>query len=258
MQRFVKIFVVPFMRSRKWNRICEIGSCRGEGTDLLRKIPDSKTTVIDPCLDCDLENKFSENSQVIMKKGLSLEVLPQLRESFDCILIDGDHNWYTVYNELRVISERNLLRRGGVIFFHDVEWPWGRRDLYYQPETIPDEFRHRWEQLGIVRGKSELSDSNGPFASFKKAFFEGGERNGVLTAIEDFLRDHKGKYRFFHVRVGKGLGIMQYGGGFRDRISFFAMACKGVLSNVVFRVMQVAGFSSFFSQKKSAHAPAPL
>jgi hypothetical protein len=234
MQRFVKTFVVPFMRSRRWNRICEIGSCKGEGTDLLWKIPGAQVTVIDPCLDCDLVEKFSGATQVNMQKGLSLDVLPQLKETFDCILIDGDHNWYTVLNELKLISERNLLRRGGMIFFHDVEWPWWRRDMYYQPETIPENFRQRYEQLGIERGKSGMTDANGSFALFHKAAVEGGERNGVLTAIEDFLRDHPRKFNFFHVRVGKGFAFMQSRGSFRDQISFFTMALKGAVCNLVF------------------------
>jgi hypothetical protein len=28
-----------------------------------------------------------------------------------------------------------------MIFFHDVGRPYGRRDMYYQPETVPPEFR---------------------------------------------------------------------------------------------------------------------
>jgi hypothetical protein len=239
MQRFVKTFIVPLMKSRKWNKACEVGSCRGEGADLLCVVPDVQITVIDPCLDCDLEEKFAANSHFHMKKGLSVEVLPKLSESFDCILIDGDHNWYTVYNELRVIFEKNLLRRGGVIFFHDVEWPWGRRDMYYQPETIPSEYLHKWEQRGIVRGQSELSSECDTFASYRKAPYEGGVRNGVLTAIEDFFREHRNELRFFHVSVGKGLGMMQYRGGFRDDLSFMALASKGVFCNLAFRVMQL-------------------
>jgi hypothetical protein len=105
--------------------------------------PDVEVTVVDPCLDCNLAEKFAENSHVAVRKGISLEVLPKLAGTYDCILIDGDHNWYTVYHELKTIAERDLLRPGGIVFFHDIEWPWGRRDLYYQPDLIPPEYRHR-------------------------------------------------------------------------------------------------------------------
>src|ERR1039457_6819312 len=91
-------------------------------------------------------------------EGISLEVLPELSDAFDCVLIDGDHNWYTVFHELNVISDRDLLKPGGMVFFHDVEWPYGRRDMYFQPETIPQKYRHSCAQKGIVEGQSELSD----------------------------------------------------------------------------------------------------
>jgi hypothetical protein len=39
-------------------------------------------------------------------RGNSLQVLPQVREVYDCVLIDGDHNWHTVFNELRLIHLR--------------------------------------------------------------------------------------------------------------------------------------------------------
>lgn len=263
MDKFVKLFLVPLIKSRGWNRICEIGSSMGKSTGLLRGFQDLEVTVIDPCLDCDLQQKFVGSAHIHVRKGLSLEVLPELSQPFDCILIDGDHNWYTVYNELRVISERNLLRSGGVIFFHDVQWPWGRRDMYYQPDLIPPEYRHSWKQLGVVRGKSELAGIEDDFAIYKKATFEGGARNGVLTAIEDFLANHKGQYRFLRVVAGAGLGIMQYRGDMRDDLWFLTLACKAFICNAVFRVLRMAkmGFSSALfwksappPEKRSSHS----
>jgi hypothetical protein len=245
MHNFIKPFVAPLMRSRKWSRICEIGSHQGESTDFLRVIPGLQVTVVDPCLDCDLQEKFSNNSFIDMRKGLSLEVLPQLTGPFQCVLIDGDHNWYTVYNELKLISERKLLPEGGIIFFHDVDWPWARRDMYYQPEVIPPEYRHKWDQRGIVRGKSELSSESTSFVEDKKAPFEGGERNGVLTAIEDFLAENRGGYRFFRVRAGNGLGIMQRRGNLRDNLTFMALVGKGLVFNIVSGILRMVGLGNF-------------
>ena len=87
-------------------------------------------------------------------------------------------------------------------------------------------------------GRREFSDDRARFAGYHKASQEGGARNGVLTAIEDFLRDYKGKYRFFRVRVGKGLGMMQYRGGFRDDLTFLLLKCKGIACNVAIRAMR--------------------
>jgi hypothetical protein len=128
---------------------------------------------------------------------------------YDCFLIDGDHNWYTVFNELDLIRQRSLLRPGGMIFFHDVEWPYGRRDLYYQPQTIPAQYRNDFDRKGVQRGQTALVDSGGGNAHLCNAIREGGPRNGVLTAIEDFLAEYPSEYQFCRIRAQHGLGILQ-------------------------------------------------
>jgi len=128
---------------------------------------------------------------------------------YDCILIDGDHNWYTVFNELNLIRQRALLRPGGVIFFHDVGWPYGRRDLYYQPDTIPAQYRLPFKRKGVLRGQSALAETGGGNSHLCNAIREGGPRNGVLTAVEDFLAQHPSEYQFCRIRVQHGLGILQ-------------------------------------------------
>jgi len=64
------------------------------------------------------------------------------------------------------------------------------------------------------------------------ATHEGGERNGVLTAIEDFLREHKDEYGFFRMRGGYGLGIMYRRKYFTDDFKFFTVECRGFAYNV--------------------------
>ena len=253
MQGFVKSFVVPPLAKRRWTRVCEIGASLGGSTELLTALPTIALTIIDPCLDCDLNGKFAGNPHVTVKKGISLEVLPELSDAFDCVLIDGDHNWYTVFHELNVISDRDLLKPGGMVFFHDVEWPYGRRDMYFQPETIPQKYRHSCAQKGIVEGQSELSDLTGVNPGLWHATHEGGARNGVLTAIEDFLREHKDEYKFFRVREDFGLGIMYRRKNSTDDFRFLTVECKG-LAHTVFgwlkRFTKVR-FPSAFSLAKS-------
>ena len=48
----------------------------------------------------------------------------------------------------------------------------------------------------------------GKNAEFWNAQREGGERNGVLTAVEDFLRENPQIYRFFCIKSEYGLGII--------------------------------------------------
>jgi SAM-dependent methyltransferase len=233
MRDFVEKFVVPILKQREWTRVCEIGVSYGYSTDYLASLPGVYIIVIDPCLDCDLERKYADVPQVSVKKGTSLDELPRLNGFFDCILIDGDHNWYTVYHELKIIFDRDLLKPGGIIFFHDVEWPYGRRDMYYRPEMIPAEHRHTCEKKGIVRGQGELS-AGAYNSQYWNATREGGPRNGVLTAIEDFLRDHASDYSFYRVRGEYGLGMLyRRKHNLRDDLSFLSVECKAAAYNIV-------------------------
>jgi hypothetical protein len=214
MKYFADTIIKPFIVERRYRKLCEIGASFGENTSELLKTNPSSLTIIDPCLDADLKENYRTNKNVVVHQGLSLEVVPKLTEQFDCVLIDGDHNWYTVFNELRLIEERGLLRDGGAIFLHDVSWPYGRRDMYYQVNTIPAEFIQPNAKKGIVRGESKLSDSGGINAEVNNALFEGGSRNGVLTAVEDFMNLHPCKYKYLSSYREVGLGLLFKGGSF--------------------------------------------
>ena len=66
----------------------------------------------------------------------------------DAALIDGDHNWFTVVPraaDARPRSRERPDRPCPVMILHDVLWPYGRRDLYYEPSRIPDEYRQPYE-----------------------------------------------------------------------------------------------------------------
>lgn len=134
----------------------------------------------------------------------SHDVLPSI-DAPDVVLLDGDHNWYTVIEELRILDR--TCRDWPLTFLHDVEWPYGRRDMYYAPDRVPAEHRQPWAFSGIVHGRSELSARgvNGSMANAKR---EGGPHNGVLTAIEDFLDETRRDLELFIVPGDKGLAIV--------------------------------------------------
>jgi hypothetical protein len=226
MKFFADSMIKPYIVSRGYQRLCEIGASLGENTNKLLELDSVSVTVIDPGIDADLYEKTNHNPRVNVRQGLSLEVLPKLSEAFDCILIDGDHNWYTVYNELKLIHEQDLLKPGGTVFFHDVCFPYGRRDMYYQPETIPQEFTQPYAQKGIIQGQSELSDDSGTNAEHFNAAHEGGPRNGVLTAIEDFVEEHKDQYRFFYIQQEHGLGVMLKSTGSLSALKFYTWGAR--------------------------------
>jgi SAM-dependent methyltransferase len=233
MQEFVRDWIVPLAEKHGWRSFCEIGASMGLSTNELLRLTNISHTIVDPCIDADLALKYAGDKRVTVQKGNSLDVLPHLDGSFDCILIDGDHNWYTVFNELRLIRERALLPPGGTIFFHDVGWPYGRRDMYYQPDTVPPEYRLEYARKGIVQGQSRLEDSKGRSRNLCNAVREGGPRNGVLTAIEDFVAEYPTEYHFCRVRHQFGLGILQYRTRKRsDDLSFLVLRIKVGIYNL--------------------------
>jgi hypothetical protein len=103
-------------------------------------------------------------------------------------VIDGDHNYYTVAEELRIIAERAAgeQRRLPMVLLHDVGWPHGRRDDYYLPEQIPAEHRHAIVPEGCLY-PGDPGTRPGALPYHHPAAREGGPRNGVLTAVEDFV-----------------------------------------------------------------------
>jgi len=145
---------------------------------MLKGLPDSRVTVIDPCFDCDLEKKFENDKKTSVLKGTSLEKLPNLNDNFDAILIDGDHNYYTVFNELRYVEELDLLAEGGIILLHDICDPYGRKDFFYNSDSIPSE------------GKQP------------------DRKQGVLTAVEDFMNESKKTYTLIKWTSEHGLGCL--------------------------------------------------
>ena len=89
-----------------------------------------------------------ERPELELVRATSLEALPRIPLP-DAVIIDGDHNYYTVSEELRLIGERAPGAELPLLLFHDVCWPHGRRDDYFAPELIPAE--HRQPLAGAAR-----------------------------------------------------------------------------------------------------------
>ncbi|QIG79725.1 class I SAM-dependent methyltransferase [Stakelama tenebrarum] len=171
-------------------------------------------TSIDPAPKAGFAEWAAGNVHVTHVADTSHRAMPGMTD-VDAWVIDGDHNYYTVLGELRIADE--LSRRDGkplLAFLHDVSWPCARRDMYYAPETLPPEWvhPHSWdggvklEDGGIHAGRGMRG--MGQFAWAEKA---GGPRNGVLTAVEDFLEEVRSDARplaWVHVPAVLGLGVI--------------------------------------------------
>ncbi len=194
MDDFWDLFIEPILVRRQPGSIVEVGAEHGRTTRLLLGFCGRHRSVlhcIEPAPRFDparLEQEYG--ARLILHQGLSLQMLPHV-DRFEVVLSDGDHNWYTVYHELKLIERRchELGQPFPLVLLHDVGWPYGRRDMYYNPDNIPPQYRHPWARKGIVLGVSALQDRGGLNPHLCHADHEHGPRNGVLTAVEDFLEE---------------------------------------------------------------------
>ena len=189
MDKHFNSLIKPILDRRSPKRLLEIGVCEGATTlPLLRwcKSNGAVLTSLDPVAwKGELPEavkpaykeyvfKYGDTAQLpeidapyleaAFKEGLfdcwdcqkitSLDYLSIGTNRFDAVFIDGDHNYFTVLSELKAVSSR--LDERGMIFLHDVADKWSRADQYYDPRAIPKEFLN-------------------------------GKKQGILTAVEDFL-----------------------------------------------------------------------
>ncbi len=98
----------------------------------------------------------------------SLNYLENLQEKFDIILIDGDHNYFTVAKELNyldTISHENTL-----VICDDYNGRWSNRDLYYserpgyENSSIATK-RHETQKTGVKPAVDEFLDQNSGWVS---------------------------------------------------------------------------------------------
>jgi hypothetical protein len=168
--------------------VTEVGAYAGDLTRLLllwAERSGARIVAIDPCPHPHLEQLARDRAELQLIREPSLEALAHA-EPADAVILDGDHNYYTVSEELRLVTERVGDATAPLIMCHDVSWPLARRDAYYAPERIPEEHRQPAPDGGyLYPGLAGLHSGGLVFRA--PAFHEGGPQNGVLTALEDFL-----------------------------------------------------------------------
>lgn len=214
MNRFWHRYLKPMIETVQPRRIMEIGADRGWNTRNLlqycREHDGAHADIIDPAPQPSLHEVLSEFSAAEYRylPLKSLAAIPQL-DTPDIALIDGDHNWATVHSELNLLHARaeQLGLPPPIVFSHDVAWPYARRDMYYNPDDLDAWQKHPYSYRGMLPGVAELVEHgmNGVLAN---ALHEGGPRNGVLTAIEDYIASSGTEFIFRKLPFFNGLGIL--------------------------------------------------
>jgi hypothetical protein len=103
------------------------------------------------------------------------------------------------------------------MLLHDIAFPCARRDFYYDPAQIPAPFLHPHSyELGVTLDrKMAIRGGLRGEGAFAVALHEGGPRNGVLTAIEDFVKEQP-RFVFRSVDCVLGLGALTIAGSRAD------------------------------------------
>jgi hypothetical protein len=212
LHRFWPFVVRPILETAQPRVVVEIGAGGGRHTRKLARFSRSHGVtlhVVDPAPGFEPATLTGDRAGFVFHRGRSLDVLPDLGP-VDVALIDGDHNWYTVFHELQLLREKAQAARRPtpLALCHDAAWPYGRRDVYHEPDSIPAAFRQPWERAGILPGRRALVPGGGINARFANAIFEGGPRNGVMTAIEDFVEAADEPFQLTVLSEWHGLAIV--------------------------------------------------
>jgi hypothetical protein len=188
--------------------VVEVGAYAGDLTRFLldwARPSGARVWAIDPSPQDELVDLARGRSELELVRETSHQALAHLPRA-DAYVIDGDHNYYTVSEELRLIVAAAGEEPLPLLMFHDVGWPHGRRDDYFAPELIPEQDRQPTvEGGGLFPGVAAPRQGGLPYKW--PAASEGGPRNGVLTAVEDFIGAHEG-LRLAIVPSFFGLGIL--------------------------------------------------
>lgn len=211
MHRFWQLIIRRLLEAVQARCVVEVGVATGALTAELLEYCEATGAVlhaIDPQPQIDVD-EWSQRygDRLVFHRALSLTVLAGIHGA-DAVLIDGDHNWYTVYHELETL-EKSAVGAGEVpplVLLHDVGWPYGRRDMYYDPDTVPAAHRQPHRRVGLVPGQSEPTDG-AINCDLHNALNEGTEHNGVRTAVEDFVEQSQLGWEVSYLPGFHGLGI---------------------------------------------------
>jgi hypothetical protein len=203
----------PLIGAVQPQALLEVGVFQGDTTTLLLEYAERHEAVVH-ALDIAIQPPVKAlgeryGDRLVLHEGSSLDRIPAAGP-VDVAVLDGDHNWYTVFHELRLLGETAAVAGHDypLTFLHDVGWPLGRRDQYTDPGAIPEEYRHPHRMAGIVPGQEELSDEAGVGTDLYNAEVEGTPRNGVLTGIEDYMAQSPVPLTLKTVTGFNGLGIL--------------------------------------------------
>jgi predicted O-methyltransferase YrrM len=109
---------------------------------------------------------LAEHQQAFCVEGNSLEALPRMVDQgmkFDVMLLDGDHNYHTVKQEMQYVPD--LVKPTGIVICDDYDGRWSDRDLWYAEREGYEANKHATPKVDT-------------------------DKHGVKPAIDEWLAEH--------------------------------------------------------------------
>ncbi|MBE1533403.1 class I SAM-dependent methyltransferase [Actinomadura algeriensis] len=195
-------------RAREIETVVEVGVESGRTSAVYADLG-ATVHCVEPDPTDELRAVLAEDPRLNLVEGRSPDVLGELPVA-DLYVLDGDHNYAVVRAELAWIMKS---APDAVVAVHDVLWPNGRRDAYRQPSPLAAEDVHPSTAGGPTVWHDEITPVGFVGEGERTvAVHAGGERNGVLTAVEDALTEGGGDWRFEIVPAVFGLGVLARSG----------------------------------------------
>jgi hypothetical protein len=134
-------FLRPLILEIQPKIVCEIGSNEGHSTkawlDICRE-SGAEMHVVDPILPAS-GSEIVNGVPLTNFPAMSIDYIASQAAPADVYFLDGDHNYYTLHQELTMIRE--LARRSSsampLLILHDTSWPCNKRDSFYDVSNIP-------------------------------------------------------------------------------------------------------------------------
>jgi hypothetical protein len=205
MSVFREFFDIIFTH-RDISTVVEVGVESGKASGLYTSLGASAVYCIEPHPTEEIRAGLTANKALHLIEQASPEALAGLPIA-DLYVLDGDHNYAVVRQELDWILTH---APDTVVVLHDLLWPCARRDLYYEPSRLPTGDKHPASQDGATVWHDDLTPAGlVGLGAYTTAVHAGGERNGVLTAVEDAIAHTADKrWRFALIPAVFGMGVL--------------------------------------------------
>jgi predicted O-methyltransferase YrrM len=105
-----------------------------------------------------INNTKVNSNKIIIKRGLSKDILPELHSEYDFIYIDGDHSEAAVWVDATLSFD--ILKINGIIIFDDYDWNVGDKS----PKKAIDKFIQEYNSkikilfMGYLVGIQKISN----------------------------------------------------------------------------------------------------